>query len=424
MRRQEVVVSVFLFVIAISVRTYVALQLIGQYSGDVQVFQFVADTIRVEKSIYAVKWEAYWQPPGWTWMLIGLRVLADYLGLSFDFMVKIPCMLADGLISAFLYIALLTRGKGRHHLGWCMLYALNPVSIYVSSIVGQIESLVIGLLLLGAILIRRSKSFSFFCSAMLCLGFAIAVKMWAVIFVPFFVWEFVRAGNWKWSDAVLGLTLVSLPWLLQMLPFFLAGESDAYVWSLRYFMLQSGSGGVDMKLGPINVLSWIGIPITGLSLDVVPTPDSWVGLDQFMNYILDRYRLLLLSKLVFACVFLVVVVKGRSFGLAQSILLSFLLIYVFMGGYFGYYLVWLLPFAVMLQQKALIPYTMFALMVNLHTHRFTAPNISLPGFFSSLESFASGAHIHPWINFGFWCVCAIWLARVWAGTSKQSAVDT
>ena len=58
------------------------------------------------------------------------------------------------------------------------------------------------------------------------------------------------------------------------------------------------------------------------------------------------------------------------------------MVFAVVGGFFGYYLLWPLPFAVVLRDKSVVPYSLLAFLLNVWAH--------------------------PWVTLLFWIFCAGW----------------
>ena len=85
--------------------------------------------------------------------------------------------------------------------------------------------------------------------------------------------------------------------------------------------------------------------------------------------------------------------------LLKVCLLTFVVLFSVICVFFGYYLLWRLPFAVVLRDKGVVPYSVLAFLLN---------------FWAT-----------PWVNLLFWLFCAGWSVLLVRGllAGQRSAVD-
>ncbi len=385
-RRRHYLIAVAVFAVAIALRFAVALAVYGRETGDIYFFRVLADTVLAGGSPYDLPWQYAAYPPFWLHVMpSGLRAWAYLLGLSFDFVFKIPPMLMDGFVSTLTYLLLVESNFGsKSAFIWSLLYALNPLTIYNNAIAGQMDSLPIGLAFVAALMASNGK-YRWLLLGALTLGFAMSFKSYPLVFLPFFMWQTVRRYRGDWAKVGWVVALVLVPWAIQLLPFVFWGRTEAVARMLNYMFLQSGGGGLG-HIGSLAIVKWIGLPVAKLTVESVQVPASWGIVGRFLVYILDAYRLLLLSKFVFGCAYLLVCATGRRLEITFSILLSLLLIFVFIGGYFAYYLMWLVPFATILRRKWVIPYSLVGIVLIVTEH--------------------------PAANLIFWGICLTWLIKM------------
>ncbi len=385
--RKYYLVSACIFLIAVIPRLAMALSVYGQDVGDMPIFRLQADTTLLGGMPYTdLPYADANYPPFWTlYMTVSLRVWGILLNISFDFMLKMLIAVVDGMISLLIYLVLLEQNiESKIAFLWSMLYALNPLVIYNSSFYGQIDSLPIGFSFIAALMAVNAK-YRWLPLGALMLGLAISIKTYPIMFLPFLLWETIRRYGWKWNKIASVMALVWTPMLLQLIPLLLAGQTEILSRLLFHIFLQSGTGGLG-HTGFLGVVKWIGFPpIAGLTAHEVDVPQSWGLIGALIKYVLTEYRLLLLTKLIFGAAYLLVVARGRRLNLISSMLLTLMMIFAFVGGFFAYYLMWPLPFATLLQKKLAIVYT--------------------------ISGWLLIALAHPAINFLFWAVCLMWTTR-------------
>jgi len=387
-----------MFAVAVGARLAVALVLYGQETNDTMFFRVQADTVLAGQSPYSLTSMFANYPPFWLYLVpAGVRVWSNLLGWPMDFGIKLLPILMDGFISALIYIWLRERGSSDGSaIFWSLAYGLNPVSIFNNAVEGQIDSLPMGLALLAA-LIFLGATYRWQLLGALTLGFGVLFKIYPLMFVPFFIWELVRRYGWHWGKILSVVGLVMLPWLLSMAPLLWIGQDEALIRTVRYMFLESGAGGSG-KFGLLGVVKWSGLPVAKMNVDTVSVPASWGIIGQALVWSLDLYRLLLLTKALFGAGYLLLCSLGRKIDLTLSMLLSMLLIFVFIGGFYNYYPMWLLPLAMLKQQRFAIVYSILAT--------------------------ALIATELPAVNFLFWGTCCAWLIYLAVDLNKQNQWTT
>jgi hypothetical protein len=129
----------------------------------------------------------------------------DYSNLPiFLFILKIPYLFLDIGIAYLLYKLF---PKKKLHLIWLF----NPLTIYLIYILGNFDILPSFLTLLAFYFLNNKKNFHCYFS----LGVAIAVKMYPILFLPFFL--FYHKENLK--QKFLNLLFLSLPLIISIAPF-------------------------------------------------------------------------------------------------------------------------------------------------------------------------------------------------------------
>lgn len=114
--------------------------------------------------------------PGREWNFLQfmpyVHALEIKTGLPWVYAVKIAPIACDALIVWLIYLLAGDRGRNR-----ALQYAVNPVSLFVASLHGQVEPVALALALAGILLARRERWFL----AGLLLGAAVAAKTWPVL---------------------------------------------------------------------------------------------------------------------------------------------------------------------------------------------------------------------------------------------------
>ena len=380
-RNKRVRLFVVIFVAAISRFAVMAWLGDRQVSDDIGYFQLVADTLRAGRSVYDLDWQVYTYPPSWMYAAVLLRSIGEAAGVSFTLLIKLPQVFADCVVCALLVSSVGKRTGQRYApLFAGLAYALNPLSIYVTAGIGQLDPLVMGLVLAAMLLGESGMMRGFVCGG-LVLGLAISLKTYPILLAPWLVWRTWAAFPRRWiAGGVAGLCV--LPWALSLLPFLLNGETAAFTRTVQFMFLQSGAGGLAQQRGLLSALAFIGIPIRGLNTEMVSFLPGLGLIGSGLAWLFDQYRLLLVSKMLYVTILLGMFWFLRNSPLLKVCLLTFVMLFAVVGGFFGYYLLWPLPFAVVLRDKSVLPYSLLAFVLNVWAH--------------------------PWVNLLFWIFCAGW----------------
>jgi hypothetical protein len=395
---RHLLIALLSLAIAIAVRVILALYVYGIETHDTVYFRVVADVVLTGGFPYDLPWDYANYPPFWTYVIPpGFRAWGFILNISFDFIMKLFSIVVDGLICFLLYAVLLEKTSNtRSAFLWSMAYALNPLPIFNNAYFGQVDSLPIGMAFFAAVMVTRPGP-RWLIGGALMLGFAMSFKAFPVILLPFWLWETVRryGWNWRWLTAI--TVLVFTPFILQFLPFLLFGQLLPLARMLEYMFLQSGGGGLGI-FGWLGIVKWLNLPVAKLTVETLSFPAQWGPVGVFLTYIIDAYRLLLLSKMGFGASYLLITATGRKLETSQAALIIFLLIFVLIGSYFSYYFMWLLPFAIWTRRKMVLVYTLFGSALLLTNH--------------------------PFLNLVFWATCTGWLIHCLISTGWFSDVKT
>lgn len=369
-----------------------------ELGNDIRSFRVVAETLLAGKSVFDLPHFVYTYPPVWMYAAKLLRSIGDTYGVSFTLLIKLPQVFADCLVSALVVFAVARRTeKLNAPMLAGLLYALNPLSIYVAAGIGQIDPLVMGLVLVAMLLAEGGRLRGYLVGG-LVLGIAISLKTFPILLAPWLVWRAWTAFPRRWvAGGVAGLCI--LPWALALLPFLLNGETTALTRTVEFMFLQSGSGGLAQQRGLLSALAFVGIPIRGLNAGTESFALALGVVGPALAWVMDQYRLLLISKILFVTIYLVMFWFLRNGPLLKVCLLTFVILFSVIGGFFGYYLLWPLPFAVVLRDKGVVPYSLLAFVLNVWAD--------------------------PWVNLLFWVFCVGWSVLLVRGllAEQRSAVE-
>lgn len=151
--------------------------------------------------------------------------------LSEKFFIKLPLNISDIFISYILYCIMIENGKKRYAMSLALLYWLNPLSIYVSSIYGTIDAITVFFGLLAFYHFVHEK---YYLSA-LELGLGFGMKYQTLILVPIFLVLLWRDARRKIPIFLLILVLLFI--FSFLLPAFVYYDPDTHYLALTFFPL-------------------------------------------------------------------------------------------------------------------------------------------------------------------------------------------
>ncbi len=180
--------ALLLFLLALAVRLTPSALLAQRSNFDIESFRLVGETLGQGTDVYTHPDTASrypYLPLQMLWML-GAARLSDAGGIPFPFTVRLLPILADALIPLLLF-ALLRRKDDPRAWRAGLLYALNPVSVFVSACHGQFDALPVALALLALTDAAPERG-------ALWLGLGILDKSWPVLAWPLWV---ARLRTWR-----------------------------------------------------------------------------------------------------------------------------------------------------------------------------------------------------------------------------------
>ena len=148
---------------------------------EMQMYQNIGDVVLRGEDVYSnPETENYhpYLPFQMYWMAIS-RWSAEHLQLSFVNIFRLLPILADKAIALLIYLNLQNRTTGYTPLLGGLLYAVNPVTIYVSAYQGQFDAIPALMILLSLQWLPRSPS-----KAGGWIGLGILIKNWPVLALP------------------------------------------------------------------------------------------------------------------------------------------------------------------------------------------------------------------------------------------------
>lgn len=317
-------------------------------------------------------------------------LFAQATGLPFDFVAKLPPILADAICTLLIFHLLQVESVAfGPRVAWTALWALNPVGILISAFHGNVMS-VIPMLTLAAYVAAihatadEDRPLLLAISALL-LGFAVAMRSFPVLLVPPFLLLFCRTLR----EAVWYAALASLPSLLSSIPYLIFVRETFLREALGY------RGSVDF--GWVSVIRALQYFIDGQLLGVFATH----LVDMTKGLFLGAYAILLLVLPFF-----------RPDALGRALLVPALLFYAIYGGVSGQYLVWVVPIAIAIRERLVIPFTVISAVALVAFYAMYHPGI-LAGRHPS--PIVRSATVNAWYvagNVGIVLLASVWSARI------------
>ncbi len=279
---------------------------------DVQNFRKVAELISGQDmfALYIHTPGLYPYPPAWAVFELAAYQLDKAVGVPFSIAIRLPSILADlGIV--YLCWRWWQPVRASRALGAALLYALNPVSLIITTLHGQFDALPT-FFLIGALWLYRAERFRL---SALTMGIALIFKPYPVLLLPLLLW------------GLPSLRLKSVYALFSGLPLAVL---------LTPFLLRVPGAVVDELFG------YQGVPLLGF---LVPARAVYVPLtgDHFPP--VWTQRILAASKWLFFLVYFVwcVVAIRQRRPLIQWAAGVIVLFYGFYAGISPQYLLWGLP---------------------------------------------------------------------------------
>jgi uncharacterized membrane protein len=358
----------------------VAVALVVRLAAILASDRVVADVLRyrrVAAHVLDVSWNPYLAPrlypypPVWIWIEAASEWLARHAGLSFAIVVKLPVLAAEIAIVALL-VHRARKDDTARLAPW--LYALHPIAILVSAFHGQFESLALLMVLLAIGAADKNRHDA----AALALAAGIALKSFPVLLVPVFALRLTQT-----AARARFLALALLPVAALLVPYVLHDR-----------------GAVTRELfgyGGVADFGWIG---------------AWRGVRYLIDGKLARGEashwgdLIPVSKILFLAAYAAILAR-RPRDLTTAVLAVFVAFEAAYGALSAQYLLWVVPSAVLRNDRWHAAYTAAATTALVGFYLFLAPGVLTPA-----ESRIDGAGV-AWVigTVSSLLVCVAWALR-------------
>lgn len=199
-----------LLIITVALR--LGLALVACDIVDIQNYARVAAIVRTHGifALYVQTSGIYPYPPVWVWFEVVAQILSEVSELRFGLLIRFPTILADVGIVCLIWSWYRDKTIATRFL-WGIAYVLNPISLIITSLHGQFDAIPTFLALLSVYWMRLRRS----CLSAIILGLAIAFKLYyPALLLPLMLLE-LKSHKQRWAFA----TVAIAPTLLFTLPF-------------------------------------------------------------------------------------------------------------------------------------------------------------------------------------------------------------
>jgi hypothetical protein len=305
-----------LLLIALLVRVVPAALIYG--TDDVQGWETWGRMLAAGASPYASKYPIAW-PPLWLPFAFFSYITAQGTGIPFHFIAKLFPIAAD-LILLFLLYGAAGRYRLRPYIT-AMFYALNPVSIYTSAVHGQFDPFPTLCVTMAVLLAGPDRGQEPPRAASVWLGIGAAFKTWPLLMLP----ALLAAASGMRRRIVLGVIKVAIFTAFLLLPWPFVGFS-----AVKEVLAYRGYG-------------------------------SWWGLSSIASLLHQAWPERLFTSVFYAgmalAALLVLAVRPPA---ARGVLLLLLAFYVTTPGFGLQYLIWIVPVALIADQRRAVLYSVLA----------------------------------------------------------------
>ncbi len=358
----------------------VALSLVACDIIDVQNYARVAAIVR-DHGIFALYTQTtgiYPYPPLWVWFEILAQLLSEASGVNFGLLIRCPIILADVGIVYIIWRWCRETAISPILLG--ASYVLNPISLIITCLHGQFDAIPVFFSLLAIYKLEHS---GYLLSAV-ALSLGVAFKSYPVLLLPVGLTR-LKSFQMRIVFAVIAI----LPVILLLLPFCL----HAPIAVLKELVLYKGAALLGM-LVPMRVayglLTHNHFPVT-LTLEIIAI-SRWLFLIGYASFIVWQI--------------------GRPrFSLITACTITLLLFYFLYAGIAPQYLVWVLPFLLVMSVESILPAWLYTLMGAMALYGFYA--YAVPETFCFLPQVSAGVSrvIYGLSGTLWWIFLAILLIR-------------
>ena len=358
---------------------------LGNEVSDLSIYRYMALIVLRGQDIYEIPNVFPYTPMSLFLPAFALQ-LSGWLHQPFHLVMKIYPLLGDLGSASIVYLLGRRCWASGRALLLGLAFALNPVSILITALHGNIMPLSVFFAFWAYYLLDHPKRGRTYILSALALGMGIGLRSWPVLLVPLLL----RPGQLKWRQRFVYLVVAGLPTVLTLGPYMLVNFT-----AIRHEVFEYKS---------VADLGWVGAwrAYYFLQTGTREAPQAFLWLSNSRFYFLGAYGVVVLAAWVVPALF------DTAGWIATALLLN----YTVMGGMAAQYYSWVLPFLIGYP----VYYAVFSLIVTgalITFYLALHPGIVLGPF---PPPFAyTQPQIFTW-NLGFlgatWAVGAVWLLWV------------
>jgi len=251
--------------------------------------------------------------------------------VPFHIIMRLPAIVADVGIALSIYVTLIKMGR-KNAFSAGLLYALNPVSILISSFHGNIISIATLFSFLAYAVLLPGVEKNYRLSALL-LGMGIGFRGYPILLLPLFILKLKISLSQKIEYVLYSV----MPTAISFVPFLFLDYKSVFREVFSY------SGFPDYGLAAILRAIYSFVNNTRL----YGLPDNLLGI------LADT------SKALFFVVYALILLVSAKKKLVSLILVVFLTFFFVYTGISSQYFIWVLPFAFLVRDKMLKYYVLF-----------------------------------------------------------------
>lgn len=316
--------------------------------------------------------------------------LSFAINVPFHIVMKMPCVIADVCIALSIYLVMI-RKEQKNAFRWGLFYALNPLSILISSFHGNVISISTLLTFLAYTVLLFGIERNYRLSALI-LGLAIGFRSYPVLLLPLFLIKLHIPLRKKFEYAL----YATVPTVISFIPFLI----------------------LDYKSVIREAFGYSGFPDYGL-VAILRAIRSFRA-DALLYHLPDDLHLVLhdITKILFLVVYVIILIAAARKNLIVLIISVFLMFYFVYAGISSQYFIWILPFAFLNKDKLLKYYLLLSTLalVNFywlyHPHiifgRLEPPNVNL-----SILLFGEIVSLSL-----LWVFCLFWAVKLLTGKTE------
>jgi hypothetical protein len=313
-----------IFVICIFVRIIPAFIVYG--TEDVYTMQIALSLLEQGKDPYSQSY-IFNQSPFWVNVIYEMSKFIKIFKVPYHMLIKIIPIISDAIISVIIYkISLNLNTSIKRAVKLSFFYALNPISIIITSIHGNLVPIPVCFLVISVYILFFYKGKYSILYSSLTLGIAIMSKIWPIFFLPVMLQKIKFLKN-----KLIYLIFSIIPFLISLFPLYLKNKTLV----IDYFFKYKGQAG------------WWGF--TGLT-----SIWNFPFLRSFSYFYANKGSLILCSVIMLLYLF-----KTYKMSLFRALCLISLAFFFFTPGFGPQYLVWILPFLILTKDKMFFPFTLY-----------------------------------------------------------------